>query len=505
MIHNFSSDSVLKEPREPGAPKLYHVGTLTYTQPALAVLFFWLFWGDFCYTVMEAVTTPIMQLKYQKLDASNIEISLILGVIPGILYSILNPVISFQSDRFRSRWGRRIPFILFSLPFLVIILICLAFGEQIGVWLHGHLGFMLAGVSASQVAILTLGILNIVFTFFNTFVTSTFWYLFNDVVPEQLLARFMSWFRTIGLFSTSFYSFFILPYSASHSTEIFLAAAILYLVGFGLMCRNVKEGEYPAPAPYIEGRTDTLAAITTFARETHAFPHYWYLWICTFIGQIGNAASVIGAGNSQLIFALFFSLAIGLKLPQIAIIYGCYNITQSVLTLVAGWLADRYHPIRVVFAGVLINVLVIPMNLIWLFWHPSNNVVFWVALAINVGVAAPGQALGGMWDPPMLMRLFPRSNFGQFCSTNAVWRTAGGIVGSLLVGVFLDFMTGWVGKEHSYYYLPLWGFFFGLPSFYLFFKLYLSWKKHGGDDAYIAPVLISIANPTLVPFDDRHR
>jgi hypothetical protein len=122
-------------------------------------------------------------------------------------------------------------------------------------------------------------------------------------------------------------------------------------------------------------------------------------------------------------------------------------------------------------------------------------VVFWVTLAINVLVAAPGQAFGGMWDPPMLMRLFPRSNYGQFCSTNAVWRTAGGILGSALVGIFLDSIKGLVGKEQAYYYLPIWAFLFGLPSFFLFVQLYLSWKRHGGDEAYIAPVLLSIPTP----------
>ncbi len=56
---------------------------------------------------MESVTGPIMQLKFKTLDASNTEIGLILGTIPGIVYTVLNPVISFRSDRFRSRWGRR--------------------------------------------------------------------------------------------------------------------------------------------------------------------------------------------------------------------------------------------------------------------------------------------------------------------------------------------------------------------------------------------------------------
>ncbi|MCE0523890.1 MAG: MFS transporter [Methylacidiphilales bacterium] len=474
-------------PDDPGAPKLYHAGTLTYTKSALAILFFWLLWGDFCYTVMEAVTGPIMQLKFQKLGASNTEIGVILGTIPGTLYSILNPIISYRSDRFRSRWGRRIPFILFSIPFLVFFLVSLAFGEQVCFWVRDYLGFLFKGIPANQVTILTLGALLVVFTIFNIFGTSTFWFLFNDVTPVHLLARFMAWIRTIGLLSVAFYSYVIFPYSGTHSTEIFLGAALLYLVGFGLMCLNVKEGKYPPPSPYIGGKTGTLAAIRTYATETHAFPHYWYLWICTLIVSIGGG---VGA------FTLFFQLAIGLNMQQIGTLNGTLVLTMGILTIGAGWLADRYHPIRVVLVGFLSSLLIVtPLGLIWLFWLPPPNVVFWVAMVINIGLAAPSKALGDMWEPPMVMRLFPRSHYGQFSSVNSVWRAVGSMIGGGLTGAYLDFMTHLVGKERAYFYLPVWSLIFMLPGFYLFIKLYLSWKKHGGDDAYVAPLLLSIQNP----------
>ncbi len=241
--------------------KVYHCGTLTYTKPALAVLCFWLLWGDFCYMLMETVTPSIMPLRFKALGATNTEMGLILGTIPGIVYSLMNPVISFKSDRFRSRWGRRIPFILASLPFLVICLFGLAFGDQIGFWIHSKIGT--TAITANRVAIWTFGVFLVCFTFFNTFVTSVFWYLFNDVVPEHLLARFMSWFRIISLGAGSLYSFFVFPLAGTHATEIFVGAAILYGVGFTLMCFNVKEGLYPPPPPYVGGQVGPIAAIKT--------------------------------------------------------------------------------------------------------------------------------------------------------------------------------------------------------------------------------------------------
>ena len=466
--------------KQVGEPEAYRTGTLVYTKVALTGLFFWLLWGDFCYTLMESVTGPIMQLKFKALDASNTEIGLILGTIPGLIYSILNPVISFKSDRYRSRMGRRIPFILFSLPPLVVSLLGLGFCDSFALWIHEHLG-ILQGMSANHLAILTLGALLVIFTFFNSFVTSTFWYLFNDVVPEHFLARFLSWFRIISTLSAALYSFFIFPLSGTHSTAIFVGAALLYAGGFGLMCLKVREGQYPPPPPYVGGQTGPLAAIKTYGAETHAFPHYWYLWICTFIGGIGSASAT---------FALYRFIAIGLDLRQIGIVHGSVSISVSILTLGAGWLADRYHPIRVAVAGAFVGlVLVAPANLIWLFWHPAPIVAFWVTMVISVGLTAPAQALNGMWDPPMLMRLFPRERYGQFCSVNGVWRTLGGICGGAVTGTFLDFMTRFVGKERAYYYLPAWGIAFAIPSFMLLLKLYRSWKLHGGDDAYVAPML----------------
>ncbi|MCE0483179.1 MAG: MFS transporter [Methylacidiphilales bacterium] len=489
MATEANDDSIKSSIEGTGANAIYRVGTLSYTRVGLGFLFLWLLWGDFCYTVMQSVTGPIMQLKFQALDASNTEIALLLTSIPTALYSFLNPIISFRSDRFRSRFGRRIPFIAGSLPFLVLFLFALAYGEQIGYWVRDHLGPLTMGIPPNQVVILTLGLLLLLFTFFNTFVASTFWYLFNDVVPEFLLARFMSVFRAIGQLSTALYSYYIFPQSSAHSTEIFISAAMLYLLGFGLMCWKVREGEYPPPAPLIDGQTSTMAAVVTYARGTHAFPIYWYLWICTFIGGIAGGAAIVGATT----FGLYFYLALGLNLQQIGDINALLGVVVGVMTLGAGWLADRYHPIRVVVIGSFLSlVIVTPMNLIWLFWQPSPTMAFWVTMVITFGLAAPSMALGGMWDPPMLMRIFPRSQFGQFCSTNAVWRSIGGIIGGFMTGIYLDYMKGLVGKEKAYFYLPIWALLFGIPSFLLLYRFYLSWKKLGGDEAYIPPVLETI-------------
>jgi maltose/moltooligosaccharide transporter len=489
-------------------------GTLTYTTGAIAVLFFWLLWGDVCYTLMESVTGPIMLLKFKALGATNTEYAFIGSTCPGLVYTFVNPIVSFKSDRFRSRLGRRIPFLIFSLPFLVMGLVGLALGDRFGFWLQAHLH--IASLSPNRAAILTLGMLLILFTFFNTFVTSTFWYLFRDVVPERLLARFMSWFRVIGTVSASFYSFCIFPYSGTHSTAIFMGAAVIYLAGFGLMCLNVREGQYPPPPLNADGQGGPIATIKSYAQECHSHKLYWYLWLCTFIGGIGGGVGM---------FDLYFKQAIGLDLAQIGRIAGTNSIIISGLILGSGWLADRFHPIRVVLAAqILAWMTTTPASLIWLFWHPARDAmwtfhlpvmqylplmhqfsvihiqkVFLISFVIYVGLAAPVAALSAMWDPVLIQRIFPTTHLGQFCSTNAIWRTLGGMLGGLLAGGFLDLMTRLVGRDRAYFYNPVWSICFAVPSFILFLKFYQSWKRHGGDDSYVAPLPVAPVLESVQP------
>jgi len=124
----------------------------------------------------------------------------------------------------------------------------------------------------------------------------------------------------------------------------------------------------------------------------------------------------------------------------------------------------------------------------WLFWHPAPDVIYKVVLALNIFVAAPITALTGVWDPPLFMRMFPRSRFGQFCSANAMWRAGGAILGASLAGKFLDIVTTYVGPTRSYLYIPFWQLTFSLPILILVVLLYRNWKHCGGDHAYVAPL-----------------
>ncbi len=165
--------------------------------------------------------------------------------------------------------GRRIPFIVATLPFLVLCLIGLGFGEPIGAWLHRSFPSLLGHEPEETVQLGVLAVFMALFAFFNAFVNSVFWYLFNDVVPAGILATFAAWFRIVSLGAQSLYSFFVFPYAQTDAWAIFTGAALLYLVGFGLMCWHVKEGDYPPPPPNTDGKAGLWSSIKTYVKECH--------------------------------------------------------------------------------------------------------------------------------------------------------------------------------------------------------------------------------------------
>ncbi|MFA6290260.1 MAG: MFS transporter [Victivallales bacterium] len=457
---------------------VYKVGTLVYSRASLFILFLWLLWGDLCYTLMETVIPSIMPLKLKALGATNVEIGIILISMPMTITALTNPIISFKSDRFRSKWGRRIPFLFFSMPLLCLALLGVGLGDWIAHWLHPMLGALTSGLSVNQLAIYLIAFMMVFFSIFNMFLNTTFWYLFKDVVPEELLARFISWFRFLSVVVTSLYSVFIFRYAETYSAWIMIGAAILYLVGFGLLCLNVKEGQYPPSPPYINGKKGVLAALETYWRECHCKPIYVYLYLAF---CFWSCNTVVG------IYLVFFTKSIGMNLEQIGYVNGAMLFTSAILLIGSGWLADKYHPIRVVIAGLLLLLLVVhPAFMLWLFFTPSQTVSFYLYFAFALFLSAPALALMGILDPAVPLFIFPSERVGQFCSANGMWRAIAGIIGAAVSSFLLDFLIRHLGENRAYKFIYVWQWIFTALTLFCVLMVYKHWEKMGGDKNYVA-------------------
>ncbi|MYM97393.1 MFS transporter, partial [Duganella vulcania] len=81
----------------------------------LAVLF-WLLVGDLAISIRERAALPSGLELLRRNGASDTTTSLLMSTVPALLSVLLVPLLGYHSDRLRSRWGRRRPFLLVAAP-----------------------------------------------------------------------------------------------------------------------------------------------------------------------------------------------------------------------------------------------------------------------------------------------------------------------------------------------------------------------------------------------------
>ena len=221
-------------------------GTLVYTRKTLFSVFFWVLWGDFCLQFMGVVVASVLPLLMTQWKAPAIFIGLFVSTIPALLNFLITPLVSVWSDRHRGKWGRRIPFLLVPTPFVVLFLLGIAGTEHVA---HLVQWFVGGAWSFEACRMVVLGMMVVAFQIANMIVSSIYYYLFNDVVPEPRMGRFLGLFRIVSIAAAACFHFFVFSHADKHAPAIFAWSALLYGVGFGLMCLNVREGEYPEPEP----------------------------------------------------------------------------------------------------------------------------------------------------------------------------------------------------------------------------------------------------------------
>ena len=441
---------------------LWQCGTLTYTRWGIVQLFIWMLWGDFCYTLMETLIPTLLPLVLKQHQASNFTIGLLVGSIPAALNFVLNPIISTASDRTRSKWGRRRPYLLFSAPFVVMFLILTGWSDTIGMWI-----FRMAygeGGNPAMVLIVLLGFFTIGFQLFNMFVVSVFYYIFADVVPSTLIGRFLAMFRLVGMAAGIVFQRWILPLAdrREYIPWIFTVVALIYLVSFSAMCLHVKEGEYPPPPP-IE-KKGRLAVITTYFKECFSIPYYLILFVALAINTTSNACRIM--------FNLLFAQHdLGLTAGEFGKIMAETSFVMMFAYIPLGYLVDKFHPLRIFIVG---GFLIIFANIFGFFWCTDYKSFY----VVSFGIAAT-YILQNASNLPLCIKLYPAEKYGQFCSAAAMVSAIILIAANAGGGAFID--------KFGYRYIFVWDCFFTVIASAMLIIVYAMWKRYGGDKDYKAP------------------
>jgi maltose/moltooligosaccharide transporter len=475
------TDNVHKE-REPE----FRAGTLTYSRSGLAVLFGWLLWGDFCLVLMEALPN-VLPLKFKSLGASATLISVILTGIPSLVLLSWNPIISTWSDRYRGKRGRRIPFILGGAPFMAMILIGIGFCDSLGRALTNFSGGIIAVVPAT---IVVLVLLILLFHMCNAFVLQ-YGTLFNDTVPREVIGRFSMLLRVISTSAILAYNFFIFPHAETHHREIFIGIGIFFALAYLLMGLNVKEGDYPPPTPLGRATDGWLMKVKGYFRECFGHRFYWYLSMFAALNVVGGTA---------IPFILLMNKSLGLDLKQIGWISGYAALITLPVVFLTGLFIDRCNVVKLLFYGRIAQTLITAGFMVFLFVEMSVRQVLIVTVALNLALQVV-TAVMIVALAPANMFLLPRERFGQFSSAISVVVGVAGIIGSVLIGIFIDFMR-YVhhGSDFAYRYAPLWMCVFWGLSGYCQYRVYCHVRDtHGNDLRTFIPPDTSVARDAVVP------
>ncbi len=401
----------------PPAPEArYTVGSLSYTRSGLMTVFFWVLWGDFCFQIMELVLPRIFPLYLldQKagLGVSNMTVWWIMICIPQIFGIFVGTAVSYKSDRYRGRWGRRIPFIVWTMPFIVLSLVGLGCSEWFRHFFQRSTLPATLHLEPITATILVIGFFSVLFAFGNEFVNSVYWYLFADVVPEAFLGRFFGLFRVVSTGAGMLFSALVFPHAQTHMDVIFLGAALLYGIGFSLMCWKVKEGHYPPPED-IGQRPGIIRQVELYV--TQCFSHKMYL--ATFCYTMCAAL----AGTAGMGAVIFAKDALHITLVQIGLVAAVVQGISIALAFPTGWLADKVRPLRML---AVMQLLAAPIQFgMFYFQHDFKTYV------IFQGVSLIFFALTGAASAPLLMTIFPKEKFGQYASCNGMMKSVALLLG----------------------------------------------------------------------------
>ncbi len=449
----------------------YSCGTLLYTRRGVILLFCWLLWGDFCLVLLENTRPAIVPLLLKAHDASNFVIGLLCGSIPALLNFIVNPIISTASDRTRTRFGRRIPYLIGGVPFVSLFLILLGYSDSIGMAFARLATGGEAGASAFIIAV--LGLFSIGFVFFDLFAGCVYYYLFSDVVPRELIGRFMGFFRMAGSCGGLAFNLAIMPYVKTHMTIVCVIVGIIYIIGFGGMCLNVREGTYEPPPPVKPG---VFSNIGIYFKECFSLPY----WVILFLGLGLNYASTVCRGLFNLLYAME---NLHLTTAQYGQIMACGSVISIAISIPVGILIDRYHSIRIYIAAAWLVILV---NFFGFFFCTNFLTFFVTSMCLTVVyVMQTGARL------PLAINLFPKEQFGQFSSANSMVKAILMVSANALGGWFIDLL--------GYQYLFIWDLLFTLLSVLILHWIYFRWKKLGGDTAYRPPLVSDVESATPNP------
>lgn len=356
---------------------------------------------SFLWNTIHPLVLPAILLRFVPETSKNTYLGL-LTFLGLILAMLVQPIAGARSDQFRSRWGKRKPFIAFGTLLDVVALVGIAYSKSL---LGIFVGYIALQVSSNIAHGPMQG-------------------LIPDQVPDRqkgLASGIKNFMDVFGLITASLLAGRLLTSPDADPTPLFLVVIAFLIVTALITVLTTKEtsGEGDERT---EERTFSLKQIFTVDFKTHkAFGN---LILSRFIFLLG----VYGIQT----FAQYYIsdvLAVENAVQATGEMMAAIAVALIFCALISGWLTDKVGPVKLMNLAMVITAL---GGLSLLFVHDMQT------LTILAGIIGAGMGFYLTTNWTLAVRMAPPDQAGKFMGlTNLA--TAGASAIGRLEGPLIDF------------------------------------------------------------------
>ncbi len=340
----------------------------------------------------------------REFSRSNLVIGLIIGG-EGLLAILLPVVIGSWSDRLRTRWGGRLPFVVLGTPIAVVGLVGAAF-----------VGSILALAAA-------------VFVYFIAY--EPYRAMYADLVPDEAAGRGQStqavW-RGVGTGLALVGGGLLLSIG---QPAPFLVAAVVMALSIGLFLRLALRRPPSQPEADAQSTGEALREVRDALLHDPAMRAFF----------VANALWELALGALKTFVILWLTEGLGKSLSSSALLVGIVVLLILVGAAFSGELADRLGKRRVMAVAV------------WAFGLPMV-VLAATTSTLLIGIAAIPLALGGgvLLSLPyaLLQPLMEEGRHGQLSGFYSASRGVGVMLGPILAGAAVGLGSGLFSSTEGY-------------------------------------------------------
>lgn len=331
---------------------------------------------------------------------SKLMIGLALSV--GSLVAIFaNPYIGSRSDRTWNRFGRRRPYILFSVPACAATIALLSFAPTYWALIGGLMCIAL----------------------FNSFGIMPLYAIIPDSIASDEMGRVISLFMVVagiggmvvlaigeGLWRYNYHLVFI--------------ASALFLILFSIPAA-ISLTEKEPTAEELALTSQPRQSVIEYLRNILGHRSMVIFFAGNFFRQLSYAVAI----HFMLLFAKE-DLLIGVGVASIAVLI--QQVTRMLATPVAGVAADRF-PRKILLVSSLFVVSVGTLTGYFL----VKDVTTFIFLIVFLGL---GEAMMGISAASLIMDLLPKGRSGEFLGLNSIMQAIPSVIGALSGGIISEVM-----------------------------------------------------------------